>query len=66
MVVYGHIPFSMGLHSVKVWADTMVEAASATAAEERTLENMLTLWSEDIRNRNLQSKAKQLVVRVLD
>jgi hypothetical protein len=34
----------MGLHSVKVWADTTEEAARATAAVERTLENMMTVF----------------------
>jgi hypothetical protein len=41
-----HIPFSMGLQSVKVWADTTLEAARATAAVERTFENILRVWSK--------------------
>lgn len=39
-----NILFSSGLHSVKVWAAAMWEAASATATVESVLENILLVF----------------------
>ena len=38
-----NLPFLVGSHSVKVWAETRVEAANARAVAERILDSMLTL-----------------------